>query len=114
MHRLLRLLQQHVRQRSRRRAGSWAGHPGTTRQLPSSTDHLAAPCLSFVLQGYGVDVLDRDESRPSDGARKSGAWAGECEDRWVGYFEPGCTGWLLLHLLHQRVPVSHSARKSGS
>ncbi len=26
------------------------------------------------LQGYGVDVLDRDESRPEDGAKKGGQW----------------------------------------
>lgn len=32
--------------------------------------------LRHWLQGYGVDVLDRDESRPEDGAKKGGQWEG--------------------------------------
>ena len=83
--------------------------PALAVTLPVVAD---PPCCAVLccavlclVQGYGVDVLDMDESRPSDGARKSGeavavavaagpvAWVGG-EGRRLWLWRPGPVAWV--------------------
>lgn len=80
------------RNREGGRLGEWRSRCEAARSDPAAPSlqacclrlsPLASPPLRIYLtefdlgvvnmQGYGVDVLDRDESKPEDGARKSGA-----------------------------------------